>query len=205
MSKQLFFQTIQFSISKQFSYIRTIEKTISGATTTGKSGPGSDCSEGVLHIHQNSGITGASPSDFHINDSRWGSLTPLERRIRFILQSRLTGPILIVGVLLLCRDLVSEFYSPSRLGQFSLGKSYPSAEMQSVYSTTTANCANSRWESLTFLQTGPILVGGSLPLWWDAVVAFYSQQGQFSLEESYYSQEMLSLYSTPSADWTNPR
>ena len=38
------------------------------------------------------------------------------------------------GVLLFCRNAVGVFYSPRQVGH-SLGKSYSSAEMQSVYST----------------------------------------------------------------------
>ena len=37
--------------------------TLSGATTSGQSGPESDGNEGVLRIPQISSITGASPSD----------------------------------------------------------------------------------------------------------------------------------------------
>ena len=36
---------------------------LSGATTAGQSGPGSDGNEGVLHIPQSSSTTGTSPSD----------------------------------------------------------------------------------------------------------------------------------------------
>ena len=36
---------------------------LSGATTPGQSGPGSDGNEGVLHIPQSSSIAGTSPSD----------------------------------------------------------------------------------------------------------------------------------------------
>ena len=45
------------------SSIRPIDRTLSGATTQGQSGPGSDSNEGVLHIPQISSITEASPSD----------------------------------------------------------------------------------------------------------------------------------------------
>ena len=76
-------------MSTQFSSIRPIDRTLSGATTMGQSGPGRDGNKGVLHIPQNSSITGASQSD--------------------------------------C--LVSY---PGH----SLGESYPSAEMQSVYSAS---------------------------------------------------------------------
>ena len=36
---------------------------LSGATTPGQSGPGTDGNKGVLHIPQSSSITGTSPSD----------------------------------------------------------------------------------------------------------------------------------------------
>ena len=40
-----------------------MDRTLSGASTPGQSGPGSDGYEGVFHILQSSSITGASPSD----------------------------------------------------------------------------------------------------------------------------------------------
>ena len=109
-----------------------------------------------------------SPSLLSHQDIRWGSLTPLQRSSRCILQPQLIGPpgTLVGGVLLLCRDrsrcilqpqlieppghslgslplcreAVGVFYSPSLLGHqgHSLGESYPSAEKQSVYSTAPA-------------------------------------------------------------------
>ena len=62
LSKAFLFQAIQFSISSQFTSIWPINRTLSGATTTGQSGPGSDGYEGVLRILQSSSITGAVPS-----------------------------------------------------------------------------------------------------------------------------------------------
>ena len=50
-------------MSTQFSSIWPIDRTLSGATTPGQSGPGSDGIEGVLRIPQSSSITGTSPSD----------------------------------------------------------------------------------------------------------------------------------------------
>ena len=47
----------------QFSSIWPIDRTLSGATIPGQSGPGSDYNEGVLHIPQSSSISRASPSD----------------------------------------------------------------------------------------------------------------------------------------------
>ena len=93
------FQVIQFSIIAQFSSIWPIDRTLSGATTPGPSGPGSDGNKGVLHIPQSSSITGISPSDCLM-------LYP--------------GHLLGGGVLPLCRDVVSVFYSPSQLGNVHL-------------------------------------------------------------------------------------
>ena len=56
------FQTIQFSISTQFSSIWPIDRTLSGATIPGQSGPRSDGNKGVLCIPQSSSITETSPS-----------------------------------------------------------------------------------------------------------------------------------------------
>ena len=50
MSKAVLFQVIQFIISTQFSFIWTIEGTLSGATTPGQSGPERNSNEGVLCI-----------------------------------------------------------------------------------------------------------------------------------------------------------
>ena len=61
--KIVLFQTIQFSIRWQFSFIWPIDRTISGATTPGECGPGNDGNKGVLHIPQSSSITGTSLSD----------------------------------------------------------------------------------------------------------------------------------------------
>ena len=61
------FQTIQFSLSTQFSSIWPIDKTLSGATTPSLSGPRNDDNEGILHIPQNSSITGTSPSDIELS------------------------------------------------------------------------------------------------------------------------------------------
>ena len=57
-----------------------IDRNLSGGTTLGQSGPGSDDNEGVLHIPQSSNITTASPSDclmsYTGHSLRW-DLTPL--------------------------------------------------------------------------------------------------------------------------------
>ena len=63
MSKTILFWAIQFSMSKQFSSIQSIDKTLSGACTPGQSGPGSDGNKGVLCIPRSSHITVASPLD----------------------------------------------------------------------------------------------------------------------------------------------
>ena len=53
------FQTIQFNISTQFSSIRPIERTRSGAATPSQSGLGSDSNKGILRILRSSSITRA--------------------------------------------------------------------------------------------------------------------------------------------------
>ena len=88
--KIVLFQAIQFSISMQFTSIWPIEGTLSGPTTLGKSGSGSNGNKGVLHIPQSSSITGTSPSD---------SLMPYPGHR--------------LGNLTICRDAVGVFYSPS--------------------------------------------------------------------------------------------
>ena len=58
------FQAIQFSIRNQFGSIWPIDRTLSGLTTSGQSGPGNDGSEGVLRISRSSISIGALPSDY---------------------------------------------------------------------------------------------------------------------------------------------
>ena len=84
--------SIPFNISAQFSSFGPIDRTLSGATTPGQSGPVSGVNKGVLRIPQSFSITGASPPDNLVS---------------------YTG------------------HSP--------GECYPSAEMQSVYSTGPAD------------------------------------------------------------------
>ena len=63
MSKTVLFQTIQFSISTQFSSIQPIDRTLPGAITPDQNGPVSDSNKEVFRIPLSSSITGASPSD----------------------------------------------------------------------------------------------------------------------------------------------
>ena len=76
----------------QISSIKPIDRALSGATTPGQSGPGSNSNEGVLHILQSSSITGTSPSDCLVPYSghSWGGLTPLQKCSRCILQPQPT-------------------------------------------------------------------------------------------------------------------
>ena len=103
--KIVLFQGIQFSIITWYSYIWSIDRTLSGVTTLGQSEPGSDGNEGMLHIPQNSSITETSP---------WDCLASYPGH--------------------------------------SLEGSYPSAEVQSVYSTAPANWAKSQLEWLYLLR-----------------------------------------------------
>ena len=67
MSKIVLFQTIQFSISKLFSSIWVIHRTLSGATTLSQSVPESGDNEWAHRIPQSSRITGVSPSDCFVS------------------------------------------------------------------------------------------------------------------------------------------
>ena len=73
------------------SLIQPIDRTLSGATTPGQSGPGSNGNEGILQIPQNS-TTGILPLDCLVS---------------------YPGYLLKVRVLPLCREAISVFYSPS--------------------------------------------------------------------------------------------
>ena len=94
MSKTFLFQTIQFSISMQFSSVWSIDRTLSGATTTSQSGHGSDSNEQVLRILQSSSVTEASPSDCLVSYPGHS----------------------LVGGLPLCREAVGVFYGSSQMG-----------------------------------------------------------------------------------------
>ena len=94
LSQTVLIQTIQFSISMQFSFIQPVDRALSVTTIPGQSGPGSNDNEGVLCIPQSSSISGTSSLDCLVS---------------------YTGHSL--GVLPLCREAVSVFYSPSRLGK----------------------------------------------------------------------------------------
>ena len=65
--KTVLFQTIQFSLSTQFSYIWTIDGTLLGATTPGQCEFGSDNNKRVLSIPKSSSIRGASLSDYLVS------------------------------------------------------------------------------------------------------------------------------------------
>ena len=71
-----------------------MDRALSGATTLGQSGPGSDGNKGVLRIPQSSGIIGTSPSDCLVSypgHSLGKGLTPLQRSNQCILEPFLFG------------------------------------------------------------------------------------------------------------------
>ena len=87
---------IQFCLIRtQFTFLWLIDRTLSGTTTLGQSGPGSNGNEEVLCIPQISSITVASPSGCFLSYPRYS----------------------LRGVLYLCQDAVGVFYSPSRLAK----------------------------------------------------------------------------------------
>ena len=88
------FQTIQFSISSQFSSIWPIDRTVLNASTSSQNGPGSNGNDWVHQISQSSSITRTSPSDCLVSyqgySLGWGVL-PLGREgiVIFYISSRL--------------------------------------------------------------------------------------------------------------------
>ena len=71
----------------QFSSIQPIDRALSGAAIPGQSGPGSNVTEGVLHIPQSPSINGTSPSDCLVSylghSLGEGALTPLTGQFFF--------------------------------------------------------------------------------------------------------------------------
>ena len=66
MSKAFLFQAIPFNISILLVLFNPSIGPLSGATTPGQGGRGSDRNKGVFRISQSSSITGTSPSDDHL-------------------------------------------------------------------------------------------------------------------------------------------
>ena len=98
-AQTILFQTILFSISRQFSSIWSIDMTQTGATTLGYSGPWSDGIKRVLRIPQKLQYY------WTLNIVSFG-----------IINRTLVG-----GVLTLCRDALGVLYSSRRLGQVRTG------------------------------------------------------------------------------------
>ena len=74
--KTVLFQTIQLSVSKHFSSIWLIDKSLLGPTIPCWSKPGSDGNKGVLRIRQSSSIIGTWPSvSVFYSPSRQGNRT----------------------------------------------------------------------------------------------------------------------------------
>ena len=90
------FQTIQFTMSTQFSLIWPIDRTLTGATSPGQIRSGSDGRKGVLYI-------------FPKLQYCWSLTISLFSIISKTLDQG--------GGLFLCRDAVGVFCSPSQLGQ----------------------------------------------------------------------------------------
>ena len=175
MSKTILFQTIHFSISAQFSSIWTIDKTLSGATTLGQSGPESEGNKGYSTFPKALALLEPQHKIISVISRTligWGSYSSAEMQSVYF-----TAPAdwatLVEGLLLFCRDAVGVFYSPptheSWLGHARCGGgSYPSAEMmQSVYSTTSADWAPlDGWGSYPSAETQPVYSTATPPANW---------------------------------------
>ena len=81
------------SLNSQTVLFDPIDRTLSGATIPGQSGPESNGNEGIPYITQSS-KTGGTPSDGLVSSldfQEWGGLIPLQRHSQCILQSQQTG------------------------------------------------------------------------------------------------------------------
>ena len=96
----------------QFSSIWPLDRTQSDAYTSGYSGPGSYGKEGVLRIPQSSSIIETSPSD---------CLVPYPGRS-------------LRGILPLCREAISIFYSATRRGKTEAEDMLKISRHESIYS-----------------------------------------------------------------------
>ncbi len=86
--QKVLIQTIQFSISSQFSFILPIHRTLSGATTPGKVDLGAMTMKGCFTFPKASASLELHHQivQYHIEDTRWG-----QRSSRFILQPQPIG------------------------------------------------------------------------------------------------------------------
>ena len=91
-------QKIQFSLITQFSYIWSIDRTLSGATTLGQREHGSNGNKEVPCILQSSNFTVASPSDCLVSYPGYslGEFYP-SAEMKCILQPQPTGPATSLG------------------------------------------------------------------------------------------------------------
>ena len=92
MSKIVLFQAIQFVISTQFSSIWPIGRTLSGTTTPGWVGRGAMSIKRYPAFNKSEFLKPHPQIVYcHVQDICLGSLTPLQRWIRCILQLQPTG------------------------------------------------------------------------------------------------------------------
>ena len=87
---------LSYSVKQKYviSSIKPIDRALSGATTPGHSGPGSNGNKGVLRISQGSSITGTSLLDCLVSypgHSLGGGLTAWQRCSQCILHPQPTG------------------------------------------------------------------------------------------------------------------
>ena len=85
LKKTVPFLAIQFCISTQFRSIWPIDRNLSGASTVGQSGPGSDGKAPILLEPHHQIVL------CHIQHTRWRGHTPMQICSRCILQPQSTG------------------------------------------------------------------------------------------------------------------
>ena len=123
------------------SSIWPIDRTLSSATTPSQSGPESNGKEGVLHIPQNSSITGASLSDCLVSYPEqslmgWG-LTTLQRCSQGILQPQPAGlwKMNKLAKIMICKGIHSPKYA-----QYLLVLSQVPATRENCYLNQQCSC-----------------------------------------------------------------
>ena len=89
MLEKVLFQTIQFSISVQCSFILSLDMSLSGATTPGKGGPENEGNEGVLVFSKASVLLEPQYQIVlrHIQDTNWLGVLPIYREAVGIFKS----------------------------------------------------------------------------------------------------------------------
>ena len=107
------------------SPIGPLDRTLSGTTIPGQSGPGSDGYEGVLRIPQSSSITGASPSDCLESYPEHSPGSYPSAEIQSVYSSAPSDWVALLGILVFSLEYVMNFYPHMKDGLEIYGEGRP--------------------------------------------------------------------------------